>query len=56
MALDNAKMPSLKDKIREESERVLAELPALEVEPLESVKKSKKTLEKVGKGGKKLNK
>jgi hypothetical protein len=30
-------MPSLKDKIREESEKVLAELPALEIEPVKKV-------------------
>lgn len=47
-----AKLSSLKDKIREESEKILAET----VPELERELKPKKALDKVGKGGKKLNK
>lgn len=54
--LDNAKMPSLKDKIREESEKVLAELPALEVEPVKTAKKKSPVKVGGGKKGKELNK
>ena len=52
VSLGDAKMPSLKDKIREESEKVLLET----VPELEKELKPKKLSDKVGGKGKKLNK